>query len=64
MESTIHLISYGTDIYYNRVQPSKEFDLLPDHFSKGWLLVSCLGLIIFTIIAKWYSKRSQFQTMW
>lgn len=64
LESSCHVIAYGTDLFYTRVAPSLSFDYLNDDFSYSLLLATCFGLLCVTLIARWYSRQIEIKRKW
>lgn len=52
LESTSLIFSYGLDLFFTRVTPSKTFDILKDDFDH--LLIS--AVLIFLVVASWGTK--------
>ena len=44
MESTTHVLAWGTDVYYVLLRPALGFDMLSDDFSFALLTVALLAL--------------------
>lgn len=64
LESSSHVLAYGTDVFYTRVAPSLSFDYLNDDFSYSLLLATSFGLLCVTLVARWYSRQVEIQRKW
>lgn len=43
LESTTHMLAYGTDIFYTRLSPSGAYDMLSDDFNKTFVATTIVG---------------------
>jgi hypothetical protein len=64
LESTAHVFVQGLDLFYTRVSPSLAYDLLNEDFSYVLLLATVAGLMVVTLIARWYASKKELQRMW
>ncbi|KAL7748532.1 hypothetical protein RI367_005942 [Sorochytrium milnesiophthora] len=64
LESTSMVLAYGQDIFWTKVTPSGEFDLLSEQFAKGTLLSTCLGLFVACLVARSYLTSKQLRAQW
>ncbi|ODV92871.1 hypothetical protein CANCADRAFT_43448 [Tortispora caseinolytica NRRL Y-17796] len=64
LESTLHVVSYGEDIFYTQISPSNTFDMLPETFSKSQIVLTCAALTIAVYILKRLADRKQVRHKW
>jgi outer membrane protein assembly factor BamB len=64
LESTSLVLAYGIDMFFCRSAPSKTFDMLPDDFQYGILLLTIAGLSVATMAATMASKRKDLNLLW
>jgi len=64
LESTSLVFVYGLDLFFTRTAPSGTFDLLNPDFNYFALVATSVSLLIFTIGASWFSKRSDLKRLW
>jgi hypothetical protein len=64
LESTTLVFSYGLDLFFTRLAPSRTYDSLTEDFSYALLLLTILVLVI-AIVATWIlSERKDLQEKW
>ena len=54
----------GPDIFFTRLAPSREFDMLPESFNRGALSVVVLGLIVVVRVVKNMGANNQVKLGW
>ena len=53
-----------TDLYFTRVTPSKQFDLLAEDFDYRLVATVVLGLVVGTLLLSQLAARKTLRTMW
>jgi ER membrane protein complex subunit 1 len=64
LESTTHIFSYGLDLFYTRIAPSRTYDSLTDEFSYVLLLITVVVLIVAILVTWGMSKKKDLQEKW
>ena len=64
LESTTLTLSYGLDLFFARVQPSKTFDLLPDDFPYAMLILVTVILATGAVVLKRMEDSSAVKRKW
>jgi hypothetical protein len=65
LESTSLVFSFGLDLFYTRVMPSKMYDTLDDHeFSYALLIVTLMSLVVGTAVASVAVKSKELKAKW
>lgn len=64
MESTALVFAHGLDLFLTRVQPSKNFDLIPDDFPYALLIGVTLILAAAAIALKRLEGSSSVSRKW
>ncbi|KAH6936801.1 hypothetical protein HPB50_023008 [Hyalomma asiaticum] len=64
LESTCLVVTYGLDIFYTRVAPSKTFDILKDDFDHVLISVVLTILILVSYVSKRFSARKALRAAW
>ncbi|XP_065936544.1 ER membrane protein complex subunit 1 isoform X2 [Magallana gigas] len=64
LESTSLVLSYGLDLYFTRVQPSKMFDVLKEDFDYFFISAVLLGMFVVTIATQKLSARRALSRAW
>jgi hypothetical protein len=64
LESTSLVLAYGVDMFFTRSAPSKTFDMLPEDFQYGLLIVTVIGLTVATVMVIMASKRADLNLLW
>ncbi|KAI1306009.1 ER membrane protein complex subunit 1 [Halotydeus destructor] len=64
LESTCLVFTYGLDIFYTRVTPSKTFDILKDDFD--FLLIAAVLVILISLayFSKWLAAKKALKSAW
>lgn len=62
LESTTQILAYGFDIFFMRVSPENNFDLLQEHFNYTLLFLFIGGLAVVTYLVKIYVGKKSAQT--
>jgi ER membrane protein complex subunit 1 len=58
LESTTLVFTYGVDLFYTRLAPSRTYDSLTDEFSYALLLIT-ISLLVGAIIVTWISSEKK-----
>ena len=58
LESTTQILAYGFDIFFIRVSPENNFDLLQENFNFSILFLVIAGLVVALIVLKKYVKQT------
>jgi len=64
LESTSLVLAYGLDMFFCRSAPSKTFDMLPEDFQYGILVLTIVGMSVATMGASMASKRKDVNMLW
>jgi len=64
LESTCLVLAYGVDLFFTRSAPSKTFDMLPEDFDYGFLILTVAGLGVAAAAAMMASKRQDVNMLW
>ena len=64
LESTSVVLVFGLDMYCNRVNPSKGFDLLKDDFDYFVIASVLVGLMAAAYITRKLSQRKMLKSAW
>ncbi|KAJ4794493.1 ER membrane protein complex subunit 1 [Rhynchospora pubera] len=64
LESTTHVFSYGIDLFYTRIAPSRTYDSLTDEFSYVLLLITVVVLIVAILVTWAMSQKKDLQEKW
>lgn len=64
LESTSLVFAYGTDTFFTRSSPSKQFDVLSEDFSKAQLLLTITGLIVAIWVSGPMVRRKRVNALW
>nr|XP_022343072.1 ER membrane protein complex subunit 1-like isoform X1 [Crassostrea virginica] len=64
LESTSLVLSYGLDLFFTRVQPSKMFDVLKEDFDYFFISAVLLGMFVVTIVTQKLSARRALSRAW
>ncbi|KAG0503463.1 hypothetical protein HPP92_003535 [Vanilla planifolia] len=59
LESTTLVFSYGIDLFFTRIAPSRTYDSLTDEFSYGLLLLTIAALLIAILITWILSEKKE-----
>ena len=64
LESTSLVLACGLDLFFARVQPSRQFDLLAEDFDYPLVAAVVLGLVATTFVLRHFSARKSLQALW
>lgn len=64
LESTTHVFSYGVDLFYTRIAPSRTYDSLTDEFSYVLLILTVVVLVAAILVMWAMSKKQDLQEKW
>lgn len=64
LESTCVVLAYGLDLFYDRVMPSKMFDVLKDDFDYFFIGSVVVGMILVSIITQKLAQRKALNKAW
>lgn len=64
LESTTLVFTYGVDLFYTRLAPSKTYDSLTEDFSYALLLITIVALIAAIFVTWILSERKELQEKW
>uniref|UniRef100_A0A5B7APM3 ER membrane protein complex subunit 1 n=1 Tax=Davidia involucrata TaxID=16924 RepID=A0A5B7APM3_DAVIN len=64
LESTTLIFSYGVDLYFTRLAPSKTYDSLTEDFSYALLLITIVALVVAIFVTWVLSERKELQEKW
>ena len=64
LESTSLAFVYGLDLFFSRITPSQDFDLLSEDFNAPFLIVTVVGIIIATIVTGKLARRKDLFNQW
>jgi ER membrane protein complex subunit 1 len=64
LESTTLIFTYGVDLFYTRLAPSRTYDSLTDEFSYALLLIT-IAVLVGAIIVTWiWSEKKELRDKW
>merc|ERR1711871_789878 len=64
LESTTLVVGVGLDMFFTRATPARAFDLMPDDFNYGLLLLISCGLVFGVSWARKSVRQKQLKAMW
>ncbi|KAL2940085.1 ER membrane protein complex subunit 1 [Bienertia sinuspersici] len=64
LESTTLLFTYGSDLFFTRLAPSKTYDSLTEDFSYALLLLTIVALVAAIIVTWIMSERKELRDKW
>jgi hypothetical protein len=64
LESTCLVLACGLDLFFTRVTPSKQFDLLAEDFDYTLIAAVVVGLVAGTIALSYLSRRKLLRSLW
>ncbi|KAG8084794.1 hypothetical protein GUJ93_ZPchr0010g8563 [Zizania palustris] len=64
LESTTHVFTYGVDLFYTRLAPSRTYDSLTDEFSYALLLITIAALVAAIIFTWIWSEKKELSDKW
>lgn len=53
-----------TDLFFTRVTPSKQFDLLAEDFDYRLVAAVVAGMVVGTVVLSWLAARKTLRTLW
>lgn len=64
LESTTLVFTYGVDLFYTQLAPSRTYDSLTDEFSYALLLIT-IAVLVGAIIVTWiWSEKKELRDKW
>ncbi|KAL5202087.1 hypothetical protein ABZP36_013039 [Zizania latifolia] len=64
LESTTLVFTYGVDLFYTRLAPSRTYDSLTDEFSYALLLITIVALVAAIIFTWIWSEKKELNDKW
>ncbi|KAA8525277.1 hypothetical protein F0562_007132 [Nyssa sinensis] len=64
LESTTLVFSYGVDLYFTQLAPSRTYDSLTEDFSYALLLITIVALVVAIFVTWVLSERKELQEKW
>jgi hypothetical protein len=64
LESTCLVLASGLDLFFTRVTPSKQFDLLAEDFDYPLISAVVMALVVGTIGLSYFAKRKSLRALW
>ncbi|KAA8521807.1 hypothetical protein F0562_012480 [Nyssa sinensis] len=64
LESTTLVFTYGVDLFFTRLAPSRTYDSLTEDFSYALLLITIVALIVAIFVTWVLSERKELQDKW
>lgn len=64
LESTSLVFTYGLDIFFTRVFPSKTFDMIREDFDYFFISTLMVGLLLGTLLSKKLATASNLKKAW
>lgn len=64
LESTTHVFTYGVDLFYTRIAPSRTYDSLTEDFSYALLLITIVALVAAIFVTWALSERKGLKEKW
>ncbi|XP_068652377.1 uncharacterized protein [Aristolochia californica] len=64
LESTSQVFSYGVDLFFTRVAPSRTYDSLTEDFSYALLLITIVALVAAIFVTWVLSEKKELQEKW
>ncbi|XP_052170277.1 uncharacterized protein LOC127786708 [Diospyros lotus] len=64
LESTSLLFTYGVDLFFTRMAPSRIYDSLTEDFSYALLLITIVALLVAIFVTWVLSERKELQEKW
>ncbi len=59
-----HTLSHRTDLYYTRVTPSNQFDLLAEDFDYTLISAVVVGMFVATLVLSRLSAKKMLKSLW
>jgi hypothetical protein len=64
LESTTLVFTYGVDLFYTRLAPSRTYDSLTDEFSYALLLITIVALVAALFVTWIWSEKKELRDKW
>lgn len=64
LESTSLVLVYGLDVFFTRVSPSKDFDMLSSEFNRSLLTLILGSMSVIVIFLRKMHKDKVIKTAW
>ncbi|XP_073044347.1 uncharacterized protein [Primulina eburnea] len=64
LESTTLVFSYGVDLFFTRLAPSRTYDSLTEDFSYALLLITIVALLVAIFVTWVWSEKKELQEKW
>ncbi|XP_006654166.1 ER membrane protein complex subunit 1 [Oryza brachyantha] len=64
LESTTLIFTYGVDLFYTQLAPSRTYDSLTDEFSYALLLITIVALIAAIVVTWIWSEKKELRDKW
>ncbi|PSR91789.1 ER membrane protein complex subunit 1 like [Actinidia chinensis var. chinensis] len=64
LESTALVFTYGVDLFFTRIAPSRTYDSLTEDFSYALLLITIVALLAAIFVTWVWSERKELQEKW
>ncbi|KAH7658285.1 Quinoprotein alcohol dehydrogenase-like protein [Dioscorea alata] len=64
LESTTLVFSYGVDLFFTRIAPSRTYDSLTEDFSYALLLITIIALVAAIIVTWILSEKKELREKW
>eukprot|EP00898_Chlorokybus_atmophyticus_P007941 jgi/Chlat1/8148/Chrsp76S00608 len=64
LESTCLMFAHGIDIFFNRLAPSKTYDLLTDDFNYALLVLTIISLLIALVVTSYLNRKQDLKKRW
>eukprot|EP00164_Ancoracysta_twista_P006603 GFYU01009223.1.p1 GENE.GFYU01009223.1~~GFYU01009223.1.p1 ORF type:complete len:973 (-),score=330.11 GFYU01009223.1:216-3134(-) len=64
LESACITLTYGLDLFYNRVMPSKSYDVLNDDFNYALLSVGLGVIVMANYVVKYLADKREVSNLW
>ena len=64
LESNIHFLAFGLDLFYARITPSQSFDALDDDFNHVLLSLTLVALVAAVVVARRVADANELHHAW
>ncbi|KAJ0962597.1 hypothetical protein J5N97_027719 [Dioscorea zingiberensis] len=64
LESTTLVFSYGVDLFFTRIAPSRTYDSLTEDFSYALLLITIIALVVAIFVTWILSEKKELREKW
>ncbi|XP_020276336.1 ER membrane protein complex subunit 1 [Asparagus officinalis] len=64
LESTALVFTYGVDLFFTRIAPSRTYDSLTEDFSYALLLITIIALVVAIFVTWGLSERKELREKW